>query len=649
MKNLLALIALFLSIQFTFSQESQIIYLSGTGIDDAVDWEFYCTEGRNSGSWTTIPVPSNWELHGFGEYNYGHDKDKADEEGLYRHTFDVPRAWKSKQVKIVFVASMTDTEVKINGELAGPVHQGAFYQFEYDISDLLKFGKENLLEVKVSKMSSNESVNMAERKADYWIFGGIFRPVYLKVSPAENIDRIAVDAKADGNLYVEVFTEGIKKSDRISAQLVDMEGEKIGETFSVSLDKGDEKKILQTKFEDIKTWSPEFPDLYILRLQLEKDGEILHLHKERIGFRTVEIRQRDGIYVNGKKIMFRGVNRHSFWPESGRALSKRLSIQDVELMKGMNLNAVRMSHYPPDPHFLDVCDSLGLFVLNELAGWQRPPYDTEVGKKLVKELVIRDVNHPSIVLWDNGNEGGWNNDLNDEFAKYDPQKRAVIHPWELFRGLDSKHYRDWNYGAGTFFNGRDIFFPTEFLHGLYDGGHGAGLEDWWNLMLDRPLAAGGFLWVFADEGVVRTDMDGWIDTKKSQAPDGIVGPYREKEGSYFTIKEIWSPVHINMEFLPPAFNGKIEVENRFFFTNINQCSFESKLYAWNGDDLVANSIPDVLVPSIETRNKGEIEITLPGNWKSDNDVLELIAFDPHGNEIMTWSWPVKTPAELSGK
>jgi len=645
MKTFLICISLLIPFM-TFTQTSEIQYLSGKGIDDAVDWEFYCTGGNQSGYWTTIPVPSNWELHGFGTYNYGHDKNKANEQGMYRHRFTVPSDWKNMSVDIVFVASMTDTEVKINGKSAGPVHQGAFYTFSYDISDKLRYGRENLLEVTVSKMSSNESVNQAERKADYWIFGGIFRPVYLKASPKEHIERIAVDAKGDGSLYVESYLSEIKKAEKISAWITDLEDNTVGETSSVEIN-AQNPVNLKTHYTDFKAWSPEYPDLYKLHVSLsDKNGEI-HRVTERIGFRTVEVREKDGIYVNGEKIMFRGVCRHSFWPESGRALSKELNVHDVLLMKEMNINAVRMSHYPPDPDFLHACDSLGLFVLNELAGWQRPPYDTEVGRKLVKELVTRDVNHPSIVLWDNGNEGGWNTDLDAEFAKYDPQKRNVIHPWELHDGLDTKHYRNWNYGSATFFNGREIFFPTEFLHGLYDGGHGAGLEDWWNLMLDRPLSAGGFLWVFADEGVVRTDMDGWIDTQKSNAPDGIVGPYREKEGSFFSIKEIWSPVHINLEFLPPDFKGEIPVENRFFFTNLDDCSFTAQLLTIPGEDGTDNQMIKTQAEGVEPGNRGTINLSLPEGWSSSFDILELEATDPHGRSIMKWSWPVKTAKEFA--
>ncbi|HSC37420.1 MAG TPA: hypothetical protein VLD19_06105, partial [Chitinophagaceae bacterium] len=198
----LMIVILLLANMGLYAQETQVQYLSGTGKDHTVPWQFFCTAGRHSGEWTTIPVPSNWELQGFGKYNYGLDKDsvRGKEQGLYKYEFAVPAAWKNKQVSIVFEGSMTDTEVKINGRSAGPIHQGAFYRFKYDISGLLKYGTEkNLLEVTVSKHSANESVNGAERKCDFWIFGGIFRPVYLEALPAQHITRVAIDAKANGH------------------------------------------------------------------------------------------------------------------------------------------------------------------------------------------------------------------------------------------------------------------------------------------------------------------------------------------------------------------------------------------------------------------------------------------------------------------
>ena len=178
-------------------------------------------------------------------------------------------------------------------------------------------------------------------------------------------------------------------------------------------------------------------------------------------------------------------------------------------------------------------------------------------------MCIRDRHHPSIVFWANGNEGGFNHDLDKLYPEWDTQKRPVIHPWANFGGIDTAHYPTYNCCATSLFHGRDVFMPTEFLHGLYDGGAGASLDDWWKDMLANPLSAGGFIWAFADEGIVRDDKNGAIDVAGNLAPDGIVGPYREKEGSFFAVKKIWTPVYLplsEMAFLPPTFDGKITLE-----------------------------------------------------------------------------------------
>ncbi|HRQ52562.1 MAG TPA: glycoside hydrolase family 2 TIM barrel-domain containing protein, partial [Agriterribacter sp.] len=486
---------------------TEVVYLSGTGADNRVDWDFYCSKGRNSGKWTTIPVPSCWEQEGFGGYYYGYGTgDRLSETGSYRHRFRVPRQWKGKEVKIVFEGVMTDAAVKINGIPAGPVHQGAFYEFSYDISPLVKYGESNTLEVLVKKHSDNKTVNHAERDADYWVFGGIFRPVYLQVKPKENIQRVAIDAKADGSFLADVFLSSAKSGEKIRVEIASA-GEDRKMVFEQPVTGLSNQ--LQATFEKPNLWTPESPYLYTATfILLSADGKKIHAHAEKIGFRTVEVRQSDGIYVNNVRVKLKGVNRHTFHPRYGRTSSKQLSITAVNLIKDMNMNAVRMSHYPPDIHFLEVCDSLGLFVLNELAGWQYPTYDDTTGRKLIREMVTRDVNHPSVILWDNGNEGGWNNNLNEEFGKWDVQKRQVIHPWEDYGSFNNYHYMNYNYLSNDGFNRRKIFMPTEFLHGLYDGGLGAGLEDFWLRMWNDPLCSGGFLWVFADEAVARSDRNG---------------------------------------------------------------------------------------------------------------------------------------------
>jgi len=168
-------------------------------------------------------------------------------------------------------------------------------------------------------------------------------------------------------------------------------------------------------------------------------------------------------------------------------------------------------------------------------------YDTNVGKKLVRELVVRDVNHPSIVMWTNGNEGGFNFDLVPEFSRYDIQKRHVFHPWLEEENTNTYHYPSYGIGTHFLFNGNKLFFPTEFLHGLYDGGHGAGLDDFWNLMQFNPLSVGGFLWDLVDQGIVRNDKNNEIDTDGNHAADGIVGPFREKKEAFILLKRSGRP------------------------------------------------------------------------------------------------------------
>ncbi len=659
MKNLSVLIYVLFFSSFTgkiTAQNTEILYLSGKDKDHTVSWDFKIDGGNHCCEWTTIAVPSNWELQGFGRYNYGRDhradEKPADETGVYRHSFQVPKAWKGKVVKIIFEGVMTDTRVSINGHSAGPAHQGGFYRFSYEISHLLKYGKSNQLEVTVKNKSSNASVNAAEREADYWIFSGIYRPVYLESLPRQHIEHAAINALANGRITVDVEVKNMVNPARLTVRVSDLKDEQAWETFSAEVKKGQTQIRIGSQIEGIRPWNPEDPNLYLLGLTLENDKGIMHRIEKRFGFRTVELRKGDGIYVNGVKIMFKGVNRHSFWPESGRCLSKALSIMDVNLMKDMNMNAVRMSHYPPDTHFLDVCDSLGLFVLDELAGWQ-DYYDTEIARKLIREMVRRDVNHPSIIIWDNGNEGGHNFAVDDDFALYDPQGRPVIHPQHIFRGTDTQHYKDYDCCTGSFFHGRNVFFPTEFIHGLYDGGLGAGLEDYWNLMRANPLSAGGFLWVFSDEGVVRTDEGGRIDTHGNNAPDGILGPYREKEGSFYTIREIWSPVVINEPFLSSGFDGTITLENRYFYTDMSVCTL-----TWELSDIIppeeGNTMQKVRqskilrLPEAAPGMAAALNLELPPGFR-EYDVLSIHVNDSHGRDIYDRSWPLKTPADFSLK
>ena len=633
---------------------TQVQYLSGHGCDDMVQWDFKCSGGNNSGKWTKIGVPSCWECQGFGTFQYGmkfygkaFPEGIADEKGEYKYEFNLPSEWNGKEVYLVFEAAMTDCKAQINGRKAVGLHQGGFYRFTADVTDRVFFGsKKNVLTVQVSKESENAGVNLSERRADYWNFGGLIRPVFMVARPALNIHQISIDAKADGHFTAICELNRALEGAKIRTEIFDMNGKKVGSNES-AVRGGSDRCDVDFSVKGISQWSAEKPVRYEARFTLiDKNGKELHLEKEKFGFRTIEVRANDGLYINGMKMKVRGVNRHSFRPESGRTLSKAKNIEDVVLIKSMNMNAVRLSHYPADPEFLDACDSLGLYVMSELTGWHGH-HETAVGKILVKEMVTRDVNHPSVIWWSNGNEKGWNDELNGEFHLYDPQKRPVIHPQGNFGGFETMHYR--SYGeTQNYLRKPEIFMPTEFLHGLYDGGHGAGLDDYWKMMYKHPRCAGGFLWALVDEGVKRVDMNGFIDNVGSYGCDGLVGPHYEQEGSYYTVKEIWCPVQIAVE------NGIINIENRYDFTNLNECKFKwqwVKFAAQNGKakngEFTVVKGGELKGPDVAPHSSGSLK--LPVDKCDGAEALYITASDQYGNELFTWSYPVKNQPWIAGK
>lgn len=636
----------------SYSQETQKVYLSGKGIDNPVEWDFYCTKGMNSEAWHKIPVPSCWEPRGFGIYTYGwgpNRNEDADEQGIYKCQFKVPKDAKGKQVNLVFDGVMTEATAFVNRKQAGEKHIGGYSRFKYDISSLVKYGQANNLRVEVNKKSENATVNKAEREGDFWTVTGIHRPVYLEIVPKEHIQSIAVDARQDGYISVDISAKLKRDNYTIRQTITDLSndnpigGEKV---FSVS---GLTAKIhVENNYADIKPWNCESPNLYMLKLELIKKGKVIHQFEEKIGFRTVEVRPNDGIYVNGVRVILKGVNYHSWHPDWGRATSKALSLSDALLMKEMNMNAVRMSHYPHDQHFYDICDSLGLFVFDELGSYHHA-YDFETGKRLLKEMMTDNVNHPCIIAFANGNEGGYDLRLEPVFKELDPQKRFVYHPTHYRNGFDSQHYKSYGYAANAFHGSTDIFVQTEFLHALYDGGGGAGLSDYWEKMRTSQNSGGGFIWAFLDEGVVRHDLNDSIDCSGNMAPDGIVGPYREKEGSFYTIRDVWSPIQIKMKYIPKSFNGRLKVGNQYLYRSLKDCHYKWSLQTLPLPKQTGKVIArgEGVFDDIKAGLNGYIQLELPGLKLADVLVFEAYGID--GKKVNTWSWPISFPADITNR
>jgi Glycosyl hydrolases family 2, TIM barrel domain/Glycosyl hydrolases family 2, sugar binding domain/Glycosyl hydrolases family 2 len=635
--------------------ETETQYLTGLGKDDPVKWEFKCDKGQNADKWSTIGVPSNWELQGFGIYTYGRVTPAGGwprVHGIYRRTFTTPANWRDKAVFVKFEGVMTDTQVTINGQSAGPMHQGGYYAFKYDITSLLKpAGQQNEIQVDVDDDSMNESVNHAERRGDFWNYGGIFRPVYLEAVPKTFIDRMAINATAASSLDVDVTLSDTRAAApggpaaSVEMRVLDINGKPVGDPVTVKDVALNAPVHLSGTFPKSRPWTAETPNLYQLEVRLKLGDAVVHTVHQRFGFRTIELRPGQGLFVNGNRVFLKGFARHSFWPDSGRTLSEQISRDDVNLIKEMNGNAVRSSHYPPDRHFLDACDGLGLYVLDELTGWQAH-YDTDIGHKLVKEMVEHDVNHPSILFWDNGNEGGFNFDLDGDYAKYDPEKRVVLHPWAAYPlGIaDTKHYPNYEMLQQKL-AADPVFFPTEMLHGLYDGGAGAGMQDYWDAILKSKAGAGGFIWALLDEDVKRTDKGGILDSQGNMAPDGIVGPYREREASFYTVKQLWSPIIVTP---PDGASHSFTVTNRYAFINADQCTYEWQTIAFRQpNDAASGSVVLAsrtdhgrsLAPGSSASWDGWGPSPTAGRAQKRADATRLLIKDATGRLIQTYVWP----------
>ncbi len=640
---------------FSFSMHAQHkTYLSGEDASTAVSWEFKLDKGRNSGFWTTIPVPSNWEMEGFGYYLYGMDKVEDRLSGIadYRHTFDFEKA-SNKKYFITFQGSMTDTKVKLNGKEVG-FHQGGHTEFKFEITNQLQNGS-NLLEVNVNHDSSNASINAAERFADYWLFSGIYRPVYIEEVSVQFIERVAIDAQMSGNFKMQVFTNAADKQQSLTAQLYDTNQNKIGKSFNANVSEG-EFTWLASQFNDIALWSHEFPNLYSVRIELKDKNKVIHTYEQKFGFRTFEVRDHDGFYLNGKRILLKGASMHSFRPETGRTLSKTDMEENLNIMKDMNFNFVRSSCYPADKYFYDLCDSKGLLVLSELSGWWRP-LDMEVGPKILKELVVRDVNHPSIILWGNGNHIAHTPEFDPLFAKWDIQNRRPLKNeakandifanyspnWDI---VNTTYYPDYETAKKNLFEMNHIYLPNEVLHALYDGGGAANLKTYWDMFEKSKVGGGMTIWALFDEGMMRNDMGYTVDNQGNKAPDGIVGPHGEKKGSSDAVREIWSPVVISNDKIDADFDGKLKVHNKFIFSNLNQCKILWKLIDFANPDAGSNGHRVITQgqesSNLEAGKKGDLVINLPKSFVN-NDALAIQIHDMQGRLVYDKRIPITVP------
>lgn len=604
-----------------------------TGSSDAASvsldgpWRFRLFPSAETGAdpadhgdgWDTIEVPGHWQLAGAPDaWPYGTPAysnvlypfpveppfvPDANPTGEYRRTFDLPDGWTTGgRAYLRFEGVDSWFEVSLNGTPIATSH-GSRLPTEVDITDVAVPG-ENLLAVRVTQWSALSYVE----DQDQWWLSGIFRSVTLERRPDAGIAHARVVADFDhltgtGSLTVDV--EGATDARVTVPELgIDLPA---GETATAT----------------VEAWSAERPRLYDVVITTPGERVVL-----RAGFRTVSIE--DGVFlVNGAPVKLRGVNRHEFDPLRGRAVTPELMLEDVLLMKRHNVNAVRTSHYPPHPHFLDLCDEHGLYVVDENdlethgfidGGWAGNPVDDRAWEDVlvdrVTRTVRRDAHHPSIVLWSLGNEAGSGRNVSAMTAAVralDPT-RPVHYEGDWSSDDVDVYSRMYATSEETELIGQGIeaplaraeadarrrqmpFLQCEYAHAMGNGP--GGLSDY-DAIFDRyPRLMGGFIWEWIDHGLTRRDADGTEFAAYGGdfgeafhdgtfIADGLVLPDRTPAPSLVEVAAVFAPVRIDE--VPGS--DALLVRNRYAFRDTSHLTFEWTLH--HGGDVLGSGVLDDL-------------------------------------------------------
>ncbi len=501
----------------------------------------------DASAWRSIEVPGHWELQGFEEPLY---KEPREGVGLYRRVFKVPGYWRERRVFIRFEGVLYGFEFWVNGKHGGRF-ESAFNRSEFDITDLIQRGKPNVLAVRVYRRFKGWQFDTH----DAWGISGVYRDVSLFAVGNEHIRDVTVVTELKESSRAEVqceittsrFSAGASTL-RLLSTLADPKGRIVCGVRMTVNNKNRSKDTARVTFEVDKPqlWNAETPHLYELQLELRADGELVHSVMRKVGIRQVSI-DGDVFKLNGRAIKLRGVCHHDIHPEVGRAMRAEHYRQDIELMKKANINAVRTSHYPPHPVFLDLCDQYGIYVVCEVPfGYgDKNLKDPSYGDILLaraEATVARDKNHPSVLIWSIGNENPITPivvDTADRVKELDPTRFRLLPGAQDSQGktpaqgenltefaektkfifnlpnsveIAAPHYpyvkevpqRDRKINLTDLVLDQSIQRPvicTEYNHSLSSAFE--GLREHWEMIEQHDRLGGAFIWNWADQGLRR--------------------------------------------------------------------------------------------------------------------------------------------------
>ena len=609
----------------SFDKKKSANYLSMEGM-----WKFNFVKDHNKrpanffalkyddSQWKDFPVPGLFELNGYGDATYKnigyawatqfdpnppYISELNNYTGSYRRTFELPKDWKGKDVYFHVGSATSNLTLWVNGKYVG-YSEDSKVAAEFNISKYLKPGK-NLIAMQVMRWCDGSYFE----DQDFWRFTGIAREVYLYARPKLHAADIRLNAALennyqDGVLNYKVSLKGGKTD--VAITLCDKDGKQIAQATGA-------QGVI--KVPKVNAWTAETPYLYKAYITLKNKQGAVEVIPQKVGFRNVEIKNAQ-LLVNGQPVLVKGADRHEMDPDGGYVVSLERMIQDIKIMKQLNINAVRTSHYPCDPRWYDLCDEYGIYITAEAnleshgMGYEEkslakfPEYivpHIERNEGNVKPLI----NHPSVIVWSLGNESGYG--VNFEKA-YDWVKACdTTRPAQYERGgYDSKTdiycpmyigYEESESYCKS--NGTKPYIQCEYAHAM--GNSEGGFKEYWDLIRKYPKYQGGYIWDFVDQGLRdKSPVTGKEiftyggDYGRYPASDynfncnGIIAPNRRLNPHAYEIQYVLQNVWIK-DF--DAENGSFNVYNENFFKNIDDLSLTATLFA-NGVKLTTVAIPD---------------------------------------------------------
>ena len=643
--------------------------------------------------WDSIPVPSSWQMHGYGRPNYTNvaypypvDPPHVPTEnpvGLYRTRFALPPAWSARRILLHFGGVDSAFYVWLNGHLVG-YSQGSHVPSEFDVTSHVRAGL-NLLAVQVFQWSDASYLE----DQDMWRMSGIFRDVCLLATPSAHVRDIFVRTRFDEayrdavlDLSVSLQNSSEERADglRVVARLLDTAGQAVAERIvadGVAVGASEEKALAaEIRVTSPRKWSDEQPHLYDLLVSLYgPDGALLEVQRVAVGFRQIERRGVE-VLINGAPLEIRGVNRHEIDPDFGHAVTLDSMIADIKLMKQHNINAVRTSHYTDDTRWLDLCDRCGLYVVDEadlethgfaisgnISQLASDPEWEEAFVDRARRMVERDKNHPCIIMWSLGNEAGYgpNHDAMAAWIRTLDTSRLIHYegaydaPMVDVVSVMYPHV-DRLIEQGKRTDDPRPFFMCEYAHAM---GNGPGnLKEYWEAIRTYPRLLGGCIWEWVDHGLRRATESGeeWFayggdfgdePNDGNFCIDGLTFPNRIPHTGLIEYKKVLEPVHVAPVDLAA---GKVQILNRYSFVSLAHLAGRWSV-SCDGETLDGGALPALDAAPGES---AEIQVPyrLPAARAGSECFLNLsfslaadTAWAPAGHEV-AWAQfplPVKAP------